>query len=67
MKYYVPQQIMCSTAMMWESETLWQLLTCCVILYNIIVEDEGDVVAQTYDFEAHEEQVKSRKIKMRLS
>ncbi|XP_020179137.1 uncharacterized protein [Aegilops tauschii subsp. strangulata] len=50
-------EIVQGTAMMWESETLWQLLTCCVILYNIIVEDEGDVVAQTYDFEAHEEQV----------
>ena len=39
-------------AMMWESETLWQLMTCCVILHNMIVEDEGDGVAQTHDFEA---------------
>ena len=31
-----------SAAMMWESETLWQLMTCCVILQNMIVEDVGD-------------------------
>ena len=43
--------------MMWKSETLWQLMTCCVILHNMIVEDEGDVVAQTNDFEARKEQV----------
>ena len=43
--------------MMWESETLWQLMTCCVILHNMIVEDEGDGVAQTNDFEAPGEQV----------
>jgi hypothetical protein len=42
---------------MWESETLWQLMTCCVILHNMIVEDEGDGVAQTNDFEALGEQV----------
>lgn len=49
--------IMRSAAMMWESETLWQLMTCCVILRNMIIEDEGDGVAQTHDFEAHGEQV----------
>ena len=43
--------------MMWESETLWQLMTCCVILHNMIVEDESDGVAQTNDFEAPGEQV----------
>ena len=43
--------------MMWESETLWRLMTCCVILHNMIVEDEGDGVAQTNDFEAPGEQV----------
>ena len=46
-----------SAAMMWESETLWQLMTCCVILHNMIVEDEGEGVAQTNDFEAPGEQV----------
>ena len=43
--------------MMWESETLWQLMTCCIILHNMIVKDEGDGVAQTHDFEAPGEQV----------
>ncbi|XP_020200492.1 uncharacterized protein [Aegilops tauschii subsp. strangulata] len=56
-----------STAMMWESKTLCQLMSCCVILHNMIVEDEGDGVAQTHDFEAPENKFKSRKIKMRLS
>ena len=46
-----------SAAMMWESETLWQLMTCCVILHNMIVEDDGDGVSQTNDFEASGEQV----------
>ena len=32
-------------------------MTCYVILHNMIVEDEGDGVAQTHDFEAHREQV----------
>ena len=44
--------------MMWASETLRQLMKCCVILHNMIVEDEGDGVAQTHDFEAPGEQVK---------
>ena len=46
-----------SAAMMWESETLWQLMICYVIMHNMIVEDEGDGVAQTHDFEAPGEQV----------
>ena len=50
-------RIVWSAAMTWDSETLWQLMTCCVILHNMIVEDEGDGVNQTHDFEAHGEQV----------
>ncbi|XP_020175975.1 uncharacterized protein [Aegilops tauschii subsp. strangulata] len=49
--------IVWSAAMMWESETFWQLMTCYVILHNMIVEDEGDGVAQPHDFEAPGEQV----------
>ena len=52
--------------MMWESEALWQLMTCYVILHNMIVDDGGDGVAQTNDFEAPGEQVQSRKIQMQL-
>ena len=37
--------IVWSATIMWESETLWQLMTCCVILHNMIVEDEDDGVA----------------------
>lgn len=29
-------------AMMWKSKTLWQLITCCVILHNMIVENEHE-------------------------
>ena len=46
-----------SAVMMWKSETLWQLMICCVILHNMIVEDEGDDVDLTNDFEAPREQV----------
>ena len=52
-----PWGIVQSAAMMWESKTLWQLMTCCVTLHNMIVEDEGDGVSQTHDFEAPGEQV----------
>lgn len=37
-------------AMMWESIFLWRM-TCCVILHNMIVENEDDGVAKTYDFD----------------
>ena len=43
-----------SAAMKWESETLWQLMICYVIMHNMIVEDGGDGVTQTHDFEAPE-------------
>ncbi|XP_073355334.1 uncharacterized protein [Aegilops tauschii subsp. strangulata] len=46
-----------SAAMTWESETLWRLMTCCVVLHNMIVEVESDDVGQTHDFEAPGEQV----------
>ena len=37
--------------MVWEVETLWQLMTCCVILHNMIIEDEDEGAAYTHDFE----------------
>ena len=38
--------------MMWEPKTLWQLMTLCVILHNMIVEDEGEgAAARTHDFQ----------------
>ncbi|KAM3402823.1 hypothetical protein ACQJBY_006568 [Aegilops geniculata] len=46
--------IMWSAAMMWESETLWRLMTCCVILHNMTVKDEGDGMHQNLrDQQAH--------------
>ena len=24
----------------WKPETLWQIMTCCIILHNMIIEDE---------------------------
>lgn len=37
--------------MMWESETLWLMMICCVIFHSMIVDDKGDGVAQTNNFE----------------
>ena len=42
---------------MWESENLGKIMACCVILYNMIVRDEGEGVSQTNYFEAPREQV----------
>ena len=38
-------------ALLWDPETLWQVMTCYVILHNMIVEDEGEGAARTNDFE----------------
>ena len=29
-------------AKQWDPETSWEVITCCVIMHNMIVEDEGD-------------------------
>ena len=44
-------EIVRSAAMIWESKTLWRLMTCCVIMCNMIVEDEGDDAAASLEFE----------------
>ena len=32
-------------AKQWDPETLWEVMTCCVIMHNMIMEDEGEDVA----------------------
>ena len=44
-------------AMLWDTEILWQMMTCCVILHNMIVEDEGEGAAHTNDFDKPGEHV----------
>ena len=51
--FEVPQArwgIICGSAMMWESETFWQLMTCCVILHTMLGKDEGDEAARNNNF-----------------
>lgn len=55
--------VVCGAAMMWELETLWQLMTCCVILHNMIVEYEDEGAARANGFEKLSVQVRPR-IKM---
>ena len=50
-------EIVRGAATMWKLETLWQLITCCVILHNMIVEDEGEGSALTHDFDKPEDQI----------
>ena len=35
----------------WDPETLLEVMTCCVIMHNMIVEDQGDVAAAALKFE----------------
>ena len=43
--------------MMWDPETLWQMMTCGVILHNMIMEGEEEEAAHTNDFEKAGEHV----------
>jgi hypothetical protein len=45
-------------ANMWDLETLWETMTACVIMHNMIVEDEGDDI-RNVDFEKPGEHVTS--------
>ena len=38
-------------AKQWDPETLWEVMTCCVIMHNMIVEDEGEDAAAALEFE----------------
>ena len=38
-------------AQQWDPETLWEVMTCCVIMHNIIVEDKGEYAASALKFE----------------
>ena len=36
---------------LWDAETLWEVMTTCVIIHNMIVEDEDDEVCHALDFQ----------------
>jgi hypothetical protein len=38
-------------AKQWDLETLWEVMTCCVIVHNMIMEDEGENVVGGLKFE----------------
>ena len=41
----VPQAcyaVVCGLAKQWDTKTLWEVMTCCVIMHNMIMEDEGE-------------------------
>nr|XP_045087060.1 uncharacterized protein LOC123494768 [Aegilops tauschii subsp. strangulata] len=38
-------------AKQWDPEPLWEVLTCCVIMHNMIVEDEGEDATAGLEFE----------------
>jgi hypothetical protein len=31
-------------AKQWDPETFWEVMTCCVIVHNMVIEDEGEFV-----------------------
>ena len=35
--------IVCGTAEYWNSKVLWRIMTYCIILHNMIIEDERDM------------------------
>ena len=43
--------IVLGAVMMWKAETLWQLMAYCLVLRNMIVEDEGEGAARMHDFD----------------
>ena len=43
--------VVCAPTKQWDSETLWEVMTCCVIMHNMIVEDEGDDAAAALECE----------------
>ena len=39
------------TVNIWDPKTLWEVMIACVIMHNVIVEDEGNGVRNTAYFE----------------
>ncbi|XP_020151597.1 uncharacterized protein [Aegilops tauschii subsp. strangulata] len=47
------QGIVCNPALTWSTKKLWEVMTVCVIMHNMIVEDERDdsIYDQGFDFQ----------------
>ena len=42
-------QLFRGPAKQWGAETLWEVMTCCVIMHNMTVEDKGEDAAAALD------------------
>ena len=43
--------VVCGPAKQWDPKTLWEVMTWCLIMHNMVIEDDGEDAAVTLEFE----------------
>ena len=43
--------VVCGPAKQWDLETWWEVMTCCVIMHNMIMKGEGEDAVGDFEFE----------------